>query len=148
MTTAVDTVLAPALFLASRRTDGYPDLGWETTMGADATPARLAEGLRTASRLLAGVVTAAEPEVRAVIWRRPRIETRPPEDFVPRAALELILHGHDVCAGLEVPFEPPAGLCERLREHTRSWPMWSFWDTLGATDDPWGDLLRASGRHR
>lgn len=145
---AVDTVVAPALFLASRRTDGYPDLEWDTTMGSAATPVRLVEGLRTASRILAGVVTAAEPDVRAVIWRRPRVEARPPADFIPRGGLELILHAHDVCAGLTVPFEPPADLCERLREHTRAWPMWTVWDALGATDDAWGDLLGASGRHR
>lgn len=45
-------------------------------------------------------------------------------------------------------FEPPADLCERLREHTRSWPMWTVWDAPGATEDPWGDLLLASGRRR
>jgi hypothetical protein len=67
---------------------------------------------------------------------------------VPRAGLELILHAHDVCAGLDVPFEPPPNLCERLREHTREWPMWQFWNELGRTDDPWGDLLEASGRRR
>lgn len=82
---AVDTVLAPALFLASRRTDAYPDLGWITTMGPTATPARLVEGLHTASRVLAAVVTAADPGVRAVIWRRPHVATAPPDDFVPRA---------------------------------------------------------------
>lgn len=145
---AVDTVAAPALFLASRRTDAYPDVGWDLTMGPDATPGELVEGLAIASRLLIGVVGAAGPEVRAVIWRRPRIETRPPIDFIPRGALELILHAHDVCAGLAVPFEPPADLCARLREHTRDWPMWTVWDALDATDDPWGDLLLASGRCR
>ena len=70
------------------------------------------------------MVRAAEPDARAVIWRRPQIETRGPEDFVPRGALELILHAHDVCTGLRVAFDPPADLCERLRQHTRSWPHW------------------------
>jgi hypothetical protein len=61
----------------------------------------------------------------------------------------LILHAHDVCSGLRVPFEPPAGLCHRLREHTRPWPMWTLvWNTPGRGDDPWGDLLDASGRRR
>ncbi|MDQ3107084.1 MAG: hypothetical protein M3Q68_04685 [Actinomycetota bacterium] len=74
---------------------------------------------------------------------------RPPRDFLPRGALELILHAHDVCSGLGVVFEPPPGLCERLREHTRPWPMWDLgWKRLGSTDDPWDDLLQASGRMR
>jgi hypothetical protein len=145
---AVDCVAGPALMLASRKLDGYPDYGWDFTMGSQATPRLLVEGLATASRFLAGVVTAAEPEARATIWRRPAVETRPPADFVPRAGLELILHAHDVCAGLAVPFEPSADLCERLREHTRGWPMWQIWQPLPTTDDAWRDLLRASGRRR
>jgi hypothetical protein len=80
---AVDTVLAPAFFLASRRQDAYPGGGWSP--GPDAAPHDLVEGLETASRILAAVVTAAEPEARAIIWRRPRVEVRGPADFVPRA---------------------------------------------------------------
>ena len=68
---------------------------------------------------------------------------------MPRAGLELILHAHDVCAGLGVDFEPDAGLCARLRDHTSSWPEWTIeWDGLSRSDDPWGDLLAASGRAR
>jgi hypothetical protein len=145
---AVDTVMAPALFLASRRTDAYPDTPWSFEMGAEATPTRLVEGLRTATRILQGVVVGAEPDVRAIIWRRPVAETRPPADFLPRAGLELALHGHDVCLGLGVPFEPPAVVALHLREHTRAWPMWQFWQEPGATDDPWHDLLVAAGRAR
>jgi hypothetical protein len=146
---AVDCVYAPAFFLASRRLDAYPGAGGDLTMGERATPAALVESLAIATRILAGVVNDAEPHVRAVIFQRPPAVAAP-ADFVPRGALELILHGHDVCAGLQVPFEPPAGLCHRLREHTRPWPMWSYFggDGLAGTDDPWGDLLTASGRHR
>lgn len=46
-----------------------------------------------------------------------------PEDFVPRGALELILQAHDVCSGVDVPFDPPEDVCEHLRRHTRSWPV-------------------------
>lgn len=144
---AVDTVLAPAFFLASRNVDHYPP-GEPFTLGAEATPTQLVEGLWTATRILTAVVTATDPDVRAVIWLRPRPEVRPREDFVPRAGLELVLHAHDVCAGLGVPFEPPAPLCARLREHTRDWPMWRVWNELATSDDPWGDLLDASGRAR
>jgi hypothetical protein len=97
---------------------------------------------------LAAVVRAARPDVRAVIWRAPSVELRGPEDFVPRGAFELMLHAHDVCVGLDVPFIPDKGLCERLRQHTRDWPYWMGpgWTPLAMTGDPWTDLLRSSGR--
>jgi hypothetical protein len=119
-----------------------------STPGPDAAPEVLAEAVETAARILAAVVTAAGPDVRAVIWRRPRVETRGPADFVPRGALELMLHAHDVCTGLGVPFVPPAELCERLRRHTRDWPHWRSpgWAPLTLAGDPWDDLLRAAGR--
>jgi hypothetical protein len=143
----VDTVFAPAIFLASRKLDNYPEYG-VTTPDPGAARAVFIEAVETAARVLSAVVRAAEPDARAVIWRRPVIETRGPADFVPRGALELILHGHDVCAGLGVPFEPAAGLCERLREHTRSWPHWSApgWAPPAMTGPAWPDLLRSSGR--
>ena len=145
---AVDCVYAPAFFLASRRTDGYPDVGADLMLGAGATPERLVASLQIATRLLVGVVRDAAPDVRAVIFRFPQLELGEPGDFLPRAALELILHAHDVCAGLGVPFVPPTDLCLRLREHTRPWPLWTVaWHGLPDTDDPWHDLLRGSGRH-
>ena len=54
---------------------------------------------------------------------------------MPRGGLELALHGHDVCAGLGVPFDPPTDLCERLRAHTQDWPHWSSpgWSPLTMT---------------
>jgi len=145
---AVDTVLAPAFFLASRKRDGYPEFE-PSTLGPRPRPETLVEGLETATRILSAVVNAAEPEARAVIWCGPVVEVRGAADFVPRGALELILHGHDVCTGIDVPFDPPAELCELLRHHTRSWPLWDLpgWTQLAMTGEPWLDLLRASGRH-
>lgn len=148
---AVDCVYAPAFFLASRRTDGYPEVGGDLRLGERATPERLVESLEIAARLLIAVVrdAAADAGTRAVLFRRPEVLLGAPEDFVPRAGTELILHAHDVCAGLGVPFEPRPELARRLREHTRPWPMWTVaWDGLGETDDPWGDLLTGSGRRR
>ncbi|NUR72702.1 MAG: hypothetical protein HOU81_17945 [Hamadaea sp.] len=143
----VDTVLAPAIFLASRKLDGYPAYGISTP-GPDASPSVLIEALATATRILTAVVRAAESDVRAVIWRRPQVEIRGPMDFPPRAGLELILHAYDICRGLGVPFEPPAELCERLRAHTRDWPMWASpgWSALSSEPNAWRDLLLASGR--
>jgi hypothetical protein len=99
--------------------------------------------------MLAAVVNDAASDDRAAIFRFPEVLTGAPEDFVPRAAVELVLHAHDVCEGLGVPFEPPPALCLRLREHTRPWPMWTVaWHGLGRTGDPWSDLLEGSGRAR
>jgi hypothetical protein len=146
---AVDCVYAPAFFLASRRTDNYPQVGSDLKFGDRATPSRVVESLEIATRMLAAVVRDTEADVRAIIFRRPEVLLGAPADFVPRGAMELILHAHDVCSGLGVAFEPPAALAYRLREHTRPWPMWTVaWDRLGDSADPWGDLLLASGRHR
>jgi hypothetical protein len=113
-------------------------------MGPSPTPDELVNGLDTAVRVLIAVVTAAGPDDRAIIWRAPEPHLAPPADFVPRAGLELALHGHDVAAGLGVPFEPAAGVAQRLRDHTRTWPFWRA--PLGTGADAWADLLRTSGR--
>ncbi len=146
---SVDAVLAVGLFLASRKLDGYPEWGWpETKMGARATPVLLIEALEAVARVLSALVAAAEPGTRAVIWRYPEVATGAPDDFAARGALEMVLHAHDVCAGIGVTFAPPDDVCARLREHTRSWPHWSMpgWSALPATDTPWSDLLQGSGR--
>jgi hypothetical protein len=147
---AVDTLLAPAFNLASRLEDRGVGMHWGIfTMGPDATPQRLVEGLETASRILCSVVIAAEPGARACIRSRPTPQSAPAADFVPRGGVELILHAHDVCAGLRVRFEPPPDLVARLREHLRSWQSWwPAWGRLTSRDDAWGDLLEVSGRSR
>jgi Mycothiol maleylpyruvate isomerase N-terminal domain len=141
-------VYAPSFFLASRRTDAYPRAGGDLTMGEDATPEHLVESLRIATRLLIAVVRDTPDDVRAVIFRRPPT-LGAPADFLPRGAMELALHAHDVSVGLAVPFEPAPPIARRLRDHTRRWPLWTTeWNGLGDTDDAWGDLLAASGRER
>lgn len=145
----IDAVMAVAWFLASRRQDSYPDWGGSSmTLGPDARPADLVEAHESVSRLLSGVVLATPPDVRAIIWRRPRPETRPASDFPARAGVEMLLHAHDVCTGLGIPFAPPADLCDRLRHHTRTWPHWSSpgWHPLTLAGDPLHDLLTASAR--
>ena len=144
----LDSVLAIAFFLASRRQDGYPEWDWSVPKadGAD----NLADAMDAVGRVLSAVIRAAEPGATAVIWRRPQPTVKPAPDFAARGALEMVLHAHDVCMGLGVPFEPPAAECARLRDHTRDWVHWTApgWHALGSTDDPWGDLLDASGRGR
>ena len=146
---AVDCTFAPAFFLASRKQDAYPDMGSIWTCGSDASPAQLVQALEVASRILVAVVADAPPDCRAVIRRRPQVEVAPPLDFLARAATELILHAHDVCAGLGVKFEPSSDLCSDLIIATAGSP-WSLpgWRKPTESDDPWGELLAASGRTR
>lgn len=146
---AVDCVIAPAVFLASRRTDAYPEGGgW--TLSDRATPAALIEAVHIVTRLHVALVSTTDPSVRAILWRRPTPRVAPPADFPPRAGLELALHAHDVCVGLGVPFAPPPEVASDLRSHTRDWPFWdgtvAGWSSLTDEDDAWADLLRASGR--
>ena len=145
---AVDCVWAPAMFLASRNQDTYPML-FDPMLRDGATPEKLVLSLGTAARTLAAVINDADDDVRAIIFGRPDATIAAPRDFAPRGAMELILHAHDVSLGLGIEFEPPADMCHRLREHTRPWPMWTLvWNEPGSTDDPWADLLTASGRSR
>lgn len=147
---AFDATLAVAFFLASRREDRYPDWGENFSVGTTPWPSQLIEAIQVAGRVVAGVVATTPDDTEAIIWRRPQPTTAPPQDFAPRAALEVILHGHDVAAGLGVQFEPPEGPCARLRDHTADWPHWgtAAWQPLPHTQDPWNDLLVASGRRR
>lgn len=142
-----DATLAIGYFLASRRQDRYPDWGGLFTVGENATPEQFAEAIAVAGRLVAGVVATTPPDVEAILMRNP-VVLAPPTDFAPRAALEAILHGHDVAQGLGVEFRPPTGVCARLRDHTKDWRHWhgGVWPPLAFTDDPWADLVIGSGR--
>jgi hypothetical protein len=113
-------------------------------------PSQFVEAIAVAGRIVAGVVATSAEETRAIIWRRPEPTVAPPSEFAPRAGLEMILHGHDVAAGLGIKYEPPESLVIRLRDHTRGWPHWSSpgWHPVARTGDPWRDLLEASGRAR
>ena len=139
----IDCVFSYAFFLASRVQDAYPAFG-EVHALAGATPRDLVDGLRAMTNLLAGAVVTAPPETRAIIWRRPEVTTGAPNDFAARGAHELALHTYDIGAGLDVAFDPPRDVCQRLVDHTVDWP----YGTLERTDDPWSDLLARSGRAR
>lgn len=141
---AVDCVYAPAFFLASRRTDAYPEAGEALTLGDRATPERLAASLELATRLLRAVVRDAGAHERAILFRRPAAVLGSPDDFPARAALELALHAHDIALGLGRPFRAPSSIVQHLRDHTVDWPVWAT--PPRASGDAWTDLLAASGR--
>jgi hypothetical protein len=140
----VDCVFSYALFLAAGRDDGYPPFG-ELHALDGATPRDLVNGLAAVCTMLSAVIATAPSDTGAVIFGSRAFGLGDPSDFAARGALELILHAHDVCTGLDVPFDPPRELCARLREHTCDWPGTR---DIHATDDPWSDLLARSGRPR
>jgi hypothetical protein len=139
----VDCVFSYALFLASRRQDGYPPFG-ELHALEGATPADIVNGLDAVTTMLWAVIVTADSDTRAVIGQRP-VETGGPNDFAARGALEMVLHAHDVCSGLGIPFDPPQDICRRLRDHTVASPHEA---PTEPTADAWADLLRRSGRAR
>ena len=140
----VDCVFSYALFLASRKQDDYPRLG-ELHAEPGATPADLLDGLRAVSTMLSSVIRTAPADARAIIWARDGGQVAGPQHFAARGAHELLLHAHDLCAGLDVAFDPPQDLCQRLWEHTEPWGVYGDNDPTG---DPWHDLLVRSGRTR
>jgi hypothetical protein len=139
----VDSVFAPAFFLASQRQHAYPAFD-DLHAATDATIPDLIDGLRAVTTMLWAVVVTADPGVRAIIRRRPAVETAGPEEFAPRGALELILHTYDIATGLDLAFDPPRDLCDRLFRSTASWPR----EPVELTGDSWSDLLASRGRPR
>jgi hypothetical protein len=140
----VDCVFSYAFFLASRRQDSYPPFG-ELHALPNATPTDLVDGLQASATMLSAVIATAEPDARAVIGLWPYAQTGTPRDFAARGALEMILHAHDVCTGLEIAFDPPDDVCARLRDDVAAWPGQA---PLPPTGEPWSDLLERSGRGR
>ena len=76
---------------------------------------RLIESLDVMCQLVVDVVGRAASDVGAVVVGGSAPTIGVPADFVPRAGLELILHAHDVCAGLGVRLEPDAELGARQK---------------------------------
>jgi len=140
----VDCVFSYAFFLASRRQDTYPPFG-ELHALPNATPTDLVDGLHASATMLSAVIAVTEPDARAVIGLLPHARTGTPRDFAARGALEMVLHAHDVCSGLDITFDPPPDVCARLRDYASEWPGQA---RLPATDDAWSDLLERSGRVR
>ncbi len=140
----IDCVFSYALFFASRKQDAYPNFG-ELHALPDATPRDMIDGLRAVTTMLVAVIATAPSDTTAVMLRFPTIRTGGPNDFAARGALEMILHGYDISAGLGLDFPPPDDLCGRLFAATVSWPQ-----PIGvvASSDPWADIVERSGRPR
>jgi len=94
----------------------------------------LVAGIERGAAILAQVAAAAPPDARGF---HPA-GMADPQGFVAMACDELLIHAHDIAQGLELPYQPPAELCELLLR--RLFP----WAPSGAA--PWPGLLWANGR--
>ena len=61
---AVDCVYSPAFFLASRKVDGYPEVGLDMTIGKHASARLLVQSLGIATRMLDGAHSSCARCVR------------------------------------------------------------------------------------
>lgn len=96
--------------------------------------ASLLQALEACGALLAAMITTAPPDTRA--WHP--YGTSDPAGFAAMGVTETLVHGHDAAQGLDVPWEPPADLCERVL--SRLFP------DAPADALPWAALLWATGR--
>ena len=83
--------------------------------------------------------------VRAVIFRRPECSSARPVDFVPRAAVELILHAARRLGGSGCRSGAGGPLPSTVRAHG-PWPMWTFAWRGPVRPMTVRDLLVGSGR--
>ncbi|MCM0673262.1 hypothetical protein NCC78_00735 [Micromonospora phytophila] len=99
-----------------------------------AGPAGLLQALEGCGGLLAAMVRVTPPTVRA----HHVFGVADPEGFAAMGVVEVLVHLHDVAAGLGLPWEPDAGLCARVRHR--------LFPAAPADTDPWQTLLWATGR--
>jgi hypothetical protein len=99
-----------------------------------AGPAGLLQVLEASGALLVAMVRVTPPEVLA----HHVFGAADPEGFAAMGIVEILVHTHDVAAGLGLTWAPPAQLCDRVL--ARLFP--------GAPTDPdrWRTLLWATGR--
>ncbi|MCK2239161.1 MULTISPECIES: maleylpyruvate isomerase N-terminal domain-containing protein [unclassified Crossiella] len=130
-----DCLLSYAAQLVARPTDHY--VRFEAFADKDATSAELLEFAVTGSRLLSAAVRTAPPETRAY---HPT-GLADPAGFAGMGCVEMLVHGHDLAAGLGLALDPPRAVCARVL--TRMFPH----TTAQLTGlDPWRVLLWATGR--
>jgi len=141
-----DALFSYAAQLAPARAplDGYVPLRWQRdrpegpasvvfvdrAVGA----AGLLQALDAGGGLLAAMVRTAAPQARAFH----SYGVSDPEGFAAMGVVETLVHTHDVTAGLGLPWNPPADLCERALARL-------FPEAPGDTDR-WPTLLWSTGR--
>jgi mycothiol maleylpyruvate isomerase-like protein len=112
--------------------EGGPEL--TITAKRAAGPAGLLQVVEACGALLTAVVRTASPDARA----HHVFGDGDAEGFAAMGIVEVLVHGHDIAAGLGVDWQPPAGLCARV--------LARLFPDVVPTADPWRTLLWATGR--
>jgi hypothetical protein len=94
----------------------------------------LLTSLRSSASVLAAVVRAADPGVRAFH----AAGMADPEGFTAMGCDEILVHADDIARGLGITFEPPDDLCAAVLERLFPWAP--------IDGDPFAELLWANGR--
>ncbi|KDN81664.1 hypothetical protein [Kitasatospora cheerisanensis] len=143
---AADALVGYATQLAPARPplDGYLPYRWQrdrpegpaTVLHVDraAGPAGLLRALDAGGGLLAATVRTAGPRVRAFH----SYGVSDPEGFAAMGVVETLVHTHDAAAGLGLPWNPPAALCDRA--------LARLFPEAPADTGRWPTLLWATGR--
>lgn len=127
-----DDLVAYAAQLAARVPTGY--LPFHLTPSRGTAPAGLLNLIEATGALLGTAVRTAPIDARGYHpWGMADAE-----GFAALGAAEVILHSHDIAAGLGVPYQPDLALCVRITARL-------FRDLPGHAD-PWTLLLWATGR--
>lgn len=130
-------LIAYAAQVAAQPTSQY--VRFESRAEQEATAADVLEFVTAGGRILAVVVRAASPEVRAF---HP-YGTSDPEGFAGMGCVETLVHGNDIAAGLGLRFDPPRDVCDRVL--ARMFPT-ALDDLADLDPDPWEALLWSTGR--
>jgi len=120
--------------LLARRASGEVEVA---EMSSAAAPTVLLDAVMSGAALLAAAVTAAAPEDRA--WHSYGIADR--SGFAAMGADEILVHGGDVAAGLDLVYSPPPELCLTVLRRLFPWAP-----DAESEANPWTALLWANGR--
>ena len=128
-----DDLIAYAAQLAMQAPSGYLPFRLQPSRGT--SPEGLLNLVEATGVLLAQTVRAAPAGARG--WHSYGMADA--EGFTAMGIAEVIVHTHDIAAGLTLPYEPDAGICERVlaRLHPGVQP---------GKESPWSMLLWSTGR--
>ena len=127
-----DNLIAYAGQLVSGTSDAY--LPFRLVANPRTPPSGLLDLIEMTGALLAMTVRDAPASARAYHG----YGMADAEGFAALGAAEVVLHTHDIAAGIGVPFEPDAA--------TSSWLLGRLHRDLPEDDAPWQLLLWATGR--
>lgn len=122
----------PVPFTWEPKRSGGP--GGSVFADRDKGPAGLLEVVDACGALLTAVVRTTSPDARG----HHVFGLADTEGFAAMGVLEVLAHTHDVAAGMNLPWHPPAALCGRVL--TRLFPE------VSPAGDLWQTLLWATGR--